>query len=811
MHHHAKYIFIAWLVALSSSQSMAHEYKVMSYTSPKDTLKTHHLHTVTVRAARALTPVPAEQIDLKKIKQIRANTLGETLGHLPGIQNLSYGAFVGTPMIRSLSGNRVKLLYDGLGINDLSGISPTINPNISLEQVERMEVFKESAAVLYGGNAIGGAINIAPPQIPLYVHHKGLCLDADICGGYNTPAKYTINAFWSNGKHQALKFNLYQRYQGRVHIPGSTKTALARDSAKLAHDTNLQALCQVDVTLKQVFNKSLYPYMFPDEYVSENGLTAEEKYTFKDSYGMYPKIPTIPNPEYVAGQDPSKDVYKEKVVAIDDYGPIRNGVMPNSHAKAVGCTAGWGYLGERWRGGIGYQFDHNDYGIPGYGIWETGQKVIQHGDHEHVVPARTDFYAVDIKNDSHRLVGQLYYLPTDHPFIHTLKANYVGQWTSDRELQQKFEACHFNSLRNALRIEIRHKETKRYTGTIGIDMDSRTMRGDGKYRYLPNNRSSNIGAFVYEQWTLPLNEQHALTLKGGYRIDRAFRRTLRDTTYTPSRNQVEVLPARNFTLHNMNLGADLSLFNNVLLLNAALSHSERAPEVNELYAGNRHIALIAIEIGNRDLKKEKMLSYTLGATLKYKGLEASLSYYNRRFKDFIYFDFTGMVRSKLPIRSWRAADTQISGLELQASYRLQDQKTGTWTLSGYMDHVTNKDISGDEHRLHWNGVYMPNMPTDRMGLALQWEKSGVYGNVNLDHYAAQKHLGTYNGSEHSLPGYALLNCRCGYRFELWGTENEVYLFGNNLLNCEARPFNSMMKYIAPLPGYSIGTGLTIKL
>ncbi|WP_164515291.1 hypothetical protein [Flavobacterium ustbae] len=40
---------------------------------------------------------------------------------------------------------------------------------------------------------------------------------------------------------------------------------------------------------------------------------------------------------------------------------------------------------------------------------------------------------------------------------------------------------------------------------------------------------------------------------------------------------------------------------------------------------------------------------------------------------------------------------------------------------------------------------------------------------------------------------------------------EYFAAGTNLLNVEARPQNSFLKYLAPLPGINISIGLTVTI
>ena len=89
------------------------------------------------------------------------STLGGTLDHLTGVQNISAGNQMGKPVIRGLSGNRIRILSNGIGVNHQqfgTRHSPNIDPFLS----ERIEVVRGASSLLYGSGALGGAIDVAP-------------------------------------------------------------------------------------------------------------------------------------------------------------------------------------------------------------------------------------------------------------------------------------------------------------------------------------------------------------------------------------------------------------------------------------------------------------------------------------------------------------------------------------------------------------------------------------------------------------------------------------------------------------------------
>lgn len=64
---------------------------------------------------------------VKKERIETANTIGDALKDVSGVQSTSFGPNAGAPMIRSLAGNRVNILENGQAINGVNAISGNIN------------------------------------------------------------------------------------------------------------------------------------------------------------------------------------------------------------------------------------------------------------------------------------------------------------------------------------------------------------------------------------------------------------------------------------------------------------------------------------------------------------------------------------------------------------------------------------------------------------------------------------------------------------------------------------------------------------
>ena len=110
--------------------------------------------------------VPASMLAGTELVLKRGTTLGETLSGMPGVANSFFGPNAGRPVIRGLDGDRVRILSNSGASFDASNVSPDHNSAIDPLAIERVEVLRGPAALLYGGTAIGGVVNIIDNRIP---------------------------------------------------------------------------------------------------------------------------------------------------------------------------------------------------------------------------------------------------------------------------------------------------------------------------------------------------------------------------------------------------------------------------------------------------------------------------------------------------------------------------------------------------------------------------------------------------------------------------------------------------------------------
>ena len=92
-------------------------------------------------------------------------SLGEALDNLLGVSNADFGPAIGQPIIRGMSGSRVKVLSNGMVVRDVSTLGPDHPNNIDLSNAEQVEVVRGPSSLLYSNGTIGGIINVVDNTI----------------------------------------------------------------------------------------------------------------------------------------------------------------------------------------------------------------------------------------------------------------------------------------------------------------------------------------------------------------------------------------------------------------------------------------------------------------------------------------------------------------------------------------------------------------------------------------------------------------------------------------------------------------------
>ena len=114
-------------------------------------------------------------VDSYALAQKMAPSLGEALDGEAGVSKRSYGPGSSRPVIRGFDGDRVLVMEDGIRVGSLAAQSGDHGEPIDPGNLERVEIVKGPATLLYGGNAIGGVVNAVTGHHALHQRaHQGL-------------------------------------------------------------------------------------------------------------------------------------------------------------------------------------------------------------------------------------------------------------------------------------------------------------------------------------------------------------------------------------------------------------------------------------------------------------------------------------------------------------------------------------------------------------------------------------------------------------------------------------------------------------
>ncbi len=111
-------------------------------------------------------PVAATTLAGEQLRMRVGATLGATLDAELGVHNASFGPGVGIPVIRGLTGTRVRMLHNGLGTHDAAASSPDHAVTLEPLLADEIRVVRGAETIRYGSSAIGGTVEVRDNRIP---------------------------------------------------------------------------------------------------------------------------------------------------------------------------------------------------------------------------------------------------------------------------------------------------------------------------------------------------------------------------------------------------------------------------------------------------------------------------------------------------------------------------------------------------------------------------------------------------------------------------------------------------------------------
>ncbi|MDT8398447.1 MAG: TonB-dependent receptor [Pseudomonadales bacterium] len=114
-------------------------------------------------------------------------TIGDTIASLPGLSQSAFGQAASRPIVRGLSGDRLRVLTNDLGTFDASTSSPDHAVALDLSSATRVEVVRGPTTLMYGADAVAGVINVIDARVPQELPEEGR-IDGFVRTGVTTNA-----------------------------------------------------------------------------------------------------------------------------------------------------------------------------------------------------------------------------------------------------------------------------------------------------------------------------------------------------------------------------------------------------------------------------------------------------------------------------------------------------------------------------------------------------------------------------------------------------------------------------------------------
>jgi len=151
--------------------------------------------------------------------RLQSTSLGKTIETIPGIYNISAGSVAGKPVIRGQTGERIRVLIDGVA-QEYQQYGERHAPNIDPFNYDRVEIIKGAASLLYGSDALGGAINLIPYRFHIAANEKVEFNGAVTNAFHSNNNEYMTGLNFTSSKRRfGFIGSLVRRSAGNFHTP----------------------------------------------------------------------------------------------------------------------------------------------------------------------------------------------------------------------------------------------------------------------------------------------------------------------------------------------------------------------------------------------------------------------------------------------------------------------------------------------------------------------------------------------------------------------------------------------------------------
>ncbi|MEY4669135.1 MAG: hypothetical protein RL518_1834 [Pseudomonadota bacterium] len=326
-----------------------------------------------------VTVLSGDDLDMKV-----NSSLGDTLALEPGITSSSFGPGAGRPVIRGLDGDRIRVLENGVGTNDLSASSPDHAVTIDSSLIDKIEVVRGPASLLYGTSAVGGIVNTFDNRIPERLPDAPLQGTAEARGDSASKTRTGLMSVTAPVGNFAFHVDALASKSDDYHIPGYARTGELRATTPIEYPEPQGTLSWSDTQTDVLTGGG--------SYIFEKGYVGASFNDFKTIYG-------VPNGE----PDISINAHRRRAdfrAGVRDTGEfiesatVRAGYVDYQHTEFEGEETGTNFTNN----GLDSRLDLKHKEVSGLrGTWGAqfqASDVDAKGEEAFQPPSRTDVYSL---------------------------------------------------------------------------------------------------------------------------------------------------------------------------------------------------------------------------------------------------------------------------------------------------------------------------------------------------------------------------------------------------------------------------------
>lgn len=461
----------------------------------------------------------------------------------------------------------------------------------------------------------------------------------------------------------------------------------------------------------------------------------------------------------------------------------RPGILPNSDAEADRLSAGASLVGERGHAGFTVSTFASDYGVPGgHHHEEPGEPEPPPGAGTRIDQAQLRY---DVEAAWDARLGLLERVRTrwgysDYEHDEVEASGEVGTRFSNEQWEG--------------RVELVHRPLGAFDGVLGIQLHDRDFSAFGEEAFVPPAEQDAIAVFLLEKADF-----------GPVHFDAGVRFETQTARRKNAGGDVDhdVVSVSGGAVWAYRDGYELGFHG---------TRAERAPAIEELFAGGPHLASNTFEIGDASLDEETSVNVDIFWRRTAGRWRFDLTFFYNDIEDFVFQAFndrngdgiadrveedfldTGLVVDEddaLLLVNQAQTDATFWGFELESRLTVFEDARGRLEARVWSDYVES-DLGGGERA--------PRIPPLRFGGGFEWERGPAYAGLTVVRVTDKDDTALL---ETDTDGYTLLGVHAGYTWTVRGlSELTVFARGTNLADEQARRHTSFVKDLATLPGIS---------